>query len=338
MDRRLGLRQVMEVSKQWFEVINLKSKHCPLTAGLNNLYHACAFQQELLIPEQMGSGFWRRTRINPHMEIVQCDMTLYKDLAMGSREQDGSRKLIFGLGDSIQWNMEGKSAEFELESGGVSLFGRSQTICRCDYHAGRHFHGITVKLTAPSLSDLLQLPLREHSHFELLCNGKLFANSKTTPVMKRILHEIIHCPYREAIKRLYLEGKILELVAVYLNESLLEAGSLFTAANLSRTDIESLQQAKEILDRDLVSAPGLGMLSKLVCLNEFKLKKGFKLLFGMPVHAYVIDRRLELAHRLLETGKLNITNAAVLAGFNNVSHFAEKFRQKYGANPSQYFK
>jgi hypothetical protein len=40
-----------------------------------------------------------------------------------------------------------------------------------------------------------------------------------------------------------------------------------------------LLQAKEILDHDLLSVPSINQLSRQVCLNEFKLKKGFKQLF-----------------------------------------------------------
>ncbi|MNI16884.1 Regulatory protein PchR [compost metagenome] len=156
--------------------------------------------------------------------------------------------------------------------------------------------------------------------------------------MKRIVHEIIHCHYQGDIKRIYLGGKVLELIAVYFNESILEKHALPHKSGISRTDIASLQKAKQILDANLISPPGLEALAKLVCLNEFKLKKGFKLLFGMPVHTYVIDRRLESAYRLLEEGRGNVTTAAAAVGFSKASHFSEQFKRKYGVNPSEYFK
>ena len=79
------------------------------------------------------------------------------------------------------------------------------------------------------------------------------------------------------------------------------------------------------------------MLSKRVCLNEFKLKKGFKELFGVPVYTYVLDKRLELARDLLEK-KLYVSDVANLVGYGNMSHFAAAFRKKYGVNPSDYIK
>lgn len=107
---------------------------------------------------------------------------------------------------------------------------------------------------------------------------------------------------------------------------------------LSKTDLASWWQAKQIVDANLLSPPSLAELSRQFCLNQYKLKKGFKQLFGLPVHAYVIDQRLEQSRRLLEEGSVNVTYAASMAGFNNLRQFAEKFRKKYGVNPSAYLK
>ncbi|OMD39430.1 hypothetical protein BSK56_29555 [Paenibacillus borealis] len=152
--------------------------------------------------------------------------------------------------------------------------------------------------------------------------------------MQQIFQEMLRCSFEDSLKRIYLEGKVMELTAVYMHEAL---GRPAVRAALSRTDIDSLLRAKEILDHDLLAAPGIQELSKRVCLNENKLKKGFKQLFGMPVHAYIIDSRLKAAYRLLENGSSTVTAAAVMTGFSNPSFFAEKFRQKYGSVPSRYF-
>lgn len=74
----------------------------------------------------------------------------------------------------------------------------------------------------------------------------------------------------------------------------------------------------------------------MVCINEYKLKTGFKELFGIPVHSYVIDKRMELARFLIKEKKVSVTEAVVHVGYSDASHFAEKFRRKYGVNPSEY--
>jgi AraC-like DNA-binding protein len=101
--------------------------------------------------------------------------------------------------------------------------------------------------------------------------------------------------------------------------------------------MESLHKAGRIIDENITSPPTIGKLARLVCLNEYKLKRGFKELFGMPVHAYVIDKRLERARFLLESEKLKVAEAAQLVGYSESGRFAEKFRQKYGVNPSEIY-
>ncbi|NRQ55339.1 helix-turn-helix transcriptional regulator [Brevibacillus sp. HD1.4A] len=172
----------------------------------------------------------------------------------------------------------------------------------------------------------------------MTAHDSLYDNKKMTPLVRRILHEMLDCPYQAAARRMYLEGKVLELLAVYIDEILREKDTLPREVTLSKTDLTSLWQAKQIVDANLLSPPSLAELSRQICLNEYKLKKGFKQLFGLPVHAYVIDQRLEQSRRLLEEGSVNVTYAASMAGFNNLGQFAEKFRKKYGVNPSAYLK
>ncbi|MNZ66650.1 Regulatory protein PchR [compost metagenome] len=216
----------------------------------------------------------------------------------------------------------------------MSAYGSHSVSCIGDYLPGAHYHGLTIKLV-PDFVDHLQQSAVSKDCSMFSTGSDPFPKNAVTPSMIRILHEIVRCDYKENIKEIYLEGKVLELTAMYLNDVI---GKPSVSLALTRTDVDSLMKAKEILDTDLLSPPSLSQLSRLVCLNDFKLKRGFKQLFGLSVHAYVIDRRLEAAYHLLEEGSVTITMAAALSGFNKPSHFAEKFRQKYGASPSQYFR
>jgi AraC-like DNA-binding protein len=52
---------------------------------------------------------------------------------------------------------------------------------------------------------------------------------------------------------------------------------------------------------------------------------------------YVMEQRLERAHRLLSDPQLSdrtLTAIAFAAGFNDLSHFQRRFRRRYGATPS----
>lgn len=330
--------EFMESIERYCEIKNAEDSKCALTVNLNEMYRTCSSEQVVEMPKEMGTGYWQRFRTNSSIDIVICDVRFHKKMTLSSREGEKNINLGFCLGESIRWSVEGKKGEFGLDPGEVSAFGVLQTSNRCQYDVERHFQGLTLKLNhMESMGALQHLPLHKLSA-TLSGNSGLFINSQMTSGMKRIVHDIVNCHYHGDIKHIYLEGKVLELIAVYLNEAILQKNSPSLLLGLSRTDIANLQRAKDILDADLISPPGLGELAKLVCLNEFKLKKGFKQLFGLPVHAYVIERRLEIAFDLLEEGKLKITEAAYAVGFGKAGHFSEQFKRKYGVNPSEYFR
>lgn len=319
----------------WYEIESLHPKHLPLTDGLNRLYRLQTVEcNRLQVPEEFGQGFREKFKVNPSVEISVCDVSFHENIMMRSREQDHFSKWSFCVGDPIEWTEESSDQSCQLKAGEMSIFGHSMANCLGYYQAGKQIHGVTVKLD-PEFLTVLQQHFAQRSSIFSSDGYDSFQKSVVTPSMNRIIQEIIRCDYAGEIKRIYMEGKVLELIAVYLHEETLRTSEV---SGLSRTDVDSLLQAKEILDHDLLSAPSINQLSRQVCLNEFKLKKGFKQLFGISVHAYVIDQRLEAAYLLLEKGSITITMAAVMSGFNKPSHFAEKFRQKYGATPSGYFR
>ena len=164
----------------------------------------------------------------------------------------------------------------------------------------------------------------------------VFATYKLSPALKTLLYQLVHCPYREAVRPIYRQGKLLELLSAYTDELLDRQTVAGGYPGLSRQDIASIHKAKQFLDQHFVAPPTLAGLSKIICLNEFKLKNGFKQLFGQTVHAYVISKKLELARHLFEEQQLNVGEAAAYIGYANASYFTAAFRKKFGVSPSEY--
>lgn len=129
-----------------------------------------------------------------------------------------------------------------------------------------------------------------------------FTKNKITPVIRQILAQIADCTYSGGVRKLYLESKMLELLALYLNESLYETQRISSGVKLSKEDIRSLQLAKRAVATRFPQPPIMSGLYPLICLNEFKLKKGFREMFGNTVPAFVTEQRLQHARQMLEQG------------------------------------
>ena len=73
-------------------------------------------------------------------------------------------------------------------------------------------------------------------------------------------------------------------------------------------------------------------------LTATTVKEGFRRLYGLPVHTWVRQRRMERAAELLHTPELSLEGVAKAVGYSSVSQFIAAFRQQYGLTPGQYRK
>lgn len=322
-----------------YRVFNPEKADCPVSNLFNSLYKADAFQSEQRIPVEVGRGYGRRYILNPSMEFFISDATFYEDITMREEIRDSAGHfLMFCMEDPFHWRVDGSGKEYEIGCGESYILSGLSGNNSCTYYAGKRFLGLSLQYDPDAMTGMAAY-MGKGDTFTAFGSGQSGFNAKRfSPNIRMILNDIIHCRYRGDIKRIYLEGKALELLAVYLDELILEDGRSDILPILSSADVEALHHARRILDSNMVSPPTIGQLSRLVCLNEFKLKAGFRELFGMPVHAYIIDKRLELARLLMEERGLNVAEASLLVGYSNTNYFTKKFKTKYGIKPSEYRK
>ncbi|MFT4006368.1 MAG: AraC family transcriptional regulator [Lacrimispora sp.] len=317
-----------------YKIYNPEKRDCPVSRLFNNLYKSNMFQSEHLVPKELGEGYGKRYVLNSSMEIFISDITFYENLTM--REEINTSPhygLSFCLEDPLHWWKDDNKKEYEIGCGESYIFNGLSGSNSCIYFAGKRFFGVSLRYDPKVIQDLVThfgkgTAVREYNECQ-------FYARKFSPNIKLILNDMIRCQYCRDIKKIYLEGKSLELLAVYLDELILENGKTDALPKLSSADMDALYHARKILDDNFISAPTIAQLSKLTCLNEYKLKAGFREMFGMPIHTYVIDKRLELARLLIGDRKISVVEAALLVGYSNTNYFTEKFKAKYGVKPSE---
>lgn len=97
-----------------------------------------------------------------------------------------------------------------------------------------------------------------------------------------------------------------------------------------------LHQVREFLRMEYLSPElSLDMLSRKFGLNEFKLKKGFKQLFGTTVFGFVQELKMRTARQQLVAGSMNVNEIAEHLGYSTPNHFSSAFRKIYGHPPSR---
>lgn len=173
-----------------------------------------------------------------------------------------------------------------------------------------------------------------------LVTGKNFSvgsapNLRLNLQMINLLNGLDQKGYNTSIERLLTEAKVLELLALQMGQLHSEN---YLAANkkLSAADIEKLHEVKDIILSDLAAEFTLNSLSREVGLNMYKLKFGFKFLFGQPVFQYLKEARLKYAAQQISLDTKPIAQIAYEAGFATPSHFSDAFKKKYGMSPLRF--
>jgi len=81
---------------------------------------------------------------------------------------------------------------------------------------------------------------------------------------------------------------------------------------------------RDVRMRELASVAGL---------SPSHFGRAFKASTGMTPHRWIVQRRIELAQRLMRESGKSIAIASQMAGFASQSHFTKAFRVSTGATP-----
>jgi AraC-like DNA-binding protein len=96
-----------------------------------------------------------------------------------------------------------------------------------------------------------------------------------------------------------------------------------------------LQAARARIDDDPAAAHTLATLAHEAGLSRYALVRSFARATGLTPHAYLVQRRLQSARRLIAQG-LPLGEAALASGFADQSHLTRLFVRSYGLTPGAY--
>jgi AraC family transcriptional regulator len=94
-----------------------------------------------------------------------------------------------------------------------------------------------------------------------------------------------------------------------------------------------LKQLLTYIEHNLSEHLSLEDIANAGGLSVSHLKTSFHKSMGMPVHQYVVRRRVERAALLLQEGNLSVSQIALEAGFSHQSHLARHMRRVLGVSP-----
>jgi len=291
------------------------------------------WEQRLALPAAVGEGTISRLRIRPGMEIVLTDVAFARDMKLRIREHCRLFELNFCESGEIYCEWNGRERLIGEKTGNVCFLEGTEVYM--EKKAKARSRTLEVRMCPNELlryagdsseTERLRSMLERHK-------GSI-DRYPDSPALRRCAHELLKCTYSGSMKRLYMESKAMELIALFVQEEA-ESGRKIT---LRTEDVDRLRSAREHVLSRLEHPPSIKELAVWAGMNEFKLKKGFRALFGTTVFELVRDARMERALQLMDSGRMNVGETAVSLGYSNLSNFTTAFRKQYGCNPSEYLK
>jgi AraC family transcriptional regulator len=91
----------------------------------------------------------------------------------------------------------------------------------------------------------------------------------------------------------------------------------------------------EHIDAHVAADLSLARLAEVAGISASHLKTVFKRSTGVPVHQFVVQRRVERAVSLLRGGEMPASEVALEAGFAHQSHMARCMRRLLGVTPTR---
>jgi AraC-like DNA-binding protein len=300
----------------------------------------------LEFPQRLGKGYLCCMQVRPGFEITIHDSEFQEPLLFEG-EYSGHRPigLSFCLSGRTAYSMRGVKEVLRMEpQRSLLLLGPSNFYGAAEYAAGQRIQLISIGVEPSIFSPFLEsqrasLPspfMRLVAEAQPARQPMYCRLGGISPAIHIVLRHMLNCPYQGVMKRLYCEGKALELMALFLTQLLADDCRQPVAPQLRSEDVERIHKARDVLLDKMDEPPSLLALARQVGLNDFKLKRGFRQIFGTTAFGYLHEQRMERARQLLEERRFNVTEVAGAVGYANPSHFAGAFKRKFGVNPSAY--
>lgn len=176
------------------------------------------------------------------------------------------------------------------------------------------------------------LELKTQNNLLLPCYCKIISFSKTS-----FLHgKTIVTSFDFIQARKILEEKLQRKIKASLNkpdDSIKD--SQVSKKAFSPSDVTIIRAIGEHLNTHLdLPLPNLKDLAHEFGTNEYKLKKGFKELYGMTASKYIKNQRLRKAHVLIADTNKPIKTIAKMVGFKRGNHLSREFKERFGYSPT----
>ena len=284
-----------------------------------------------------GNIFYLEEAVSNNLSLLQGNYELDDDVAISGRGDSFLLEMHFNLSeDSIAYkNRTVSSGAVSPMSGNITYLSAEDNHAKIGFKKDIIYNTFDVHLPLSILAqyqgeskgmDHFLNDIQQNSSTTLAKDG-----IKVSAKIYSVIQDIKNCFYKGLTRKIYMESKIYELLA--LSHHSLDNDTV--EFKLADNDIERIQYAAQLI-RDNINNPyTIVELARTVGINQTKLKEGFKSVFGNTVFGYLQEIRMNTAKHFLSDTTLSIQEISQLSGYHNVSNFSIAFKRIFGYPPTK---
>lgn len=302
------------------------------------------FDEVETVKSQWGEGQSRFVKLSSGIELDVVDEQIFLDRQIVTKHNESpiitAKFYLNGYHSVICPGIDGIAPEYS-EIGGQNYLFYLPDIEEIEQHwAGDRWQMLRIEIDLDTIRKFVTesntVPKQLQALVENKNSPRFHLNvGGITSGMQTIIKQIWQHPYSGAIARMYLEGKVLELLAMQLSQLTTNCNDRHTSIKFKPREIDRIHEARKILLNDLDNPPNIKTLAQTVGLSDRKLQQGFKEIYGTTVFNYLHNYRLEQAQLMLREGDFSVATVANNIGYTHLGHFSAAFKRKFAMTPRE---
>ena len=271
-------------------------------------------------------------------DILQFKADFQQSVHVSDLADTSHVSLHFQLSGHSDACISGFDQALPMGAGHFNILNCADPVSSFTFPAQRQYEYLCIGLKPSFFSQVLSeagpaySKLSEHS--EGPQSFPVFKKNRLTNHLQREVLQLIQSPpVADSLHMPYIRSKVKELLILSLGHY--HQKGVPEREEFSLQDKERLYSTKGYLFGNYLLPLTLEQISRKFLLNEFKLKSGFKKLFGTTVFGYIQQLRMEHAVMLIRSGGYTVGEVAALVGYSSDAAFIRCFKKYYGCSPGK---
>ncbi len=313
--------------------------------GTRQIRYFCE-ETTLTIPPQYGQGYIKGINFTNGLGLVMFNCKFNEEVTLRySLEQSHPLRLKFCQRGIIKYSFEPDQQEYEIPElytafctstesyDHIYSFPKDTQVQYTSLEILRKKYIDKIECDIETLPDALANLLRDVDAID-----PFNYESAYSIALADVVNDIHSNNLKGLARKTLLESRSLDLFAHIITQYVDDLNPKNRRVLLRKADVSLIAEAKKILVENIQSNITIPELSRRVGVNTTKLKQGFKKMYGCTINEYVRYKKLSFAKELVLEGTFSVKQIAEKVGYRNYAYFASRFKERYGALPSEYMK